>query len=74
MIHSRRSCGYGPPSTSRVSGSSSTTRAGSSLSQTVPNRGLGLLLTEQLSSELDITTSERGTRVALEKALPRATM
>ena len=38
-----------------------------------PNRGLGLLLTEKLSSELEITTSERGTRVALEKALPRAT-
>ena len=35
-----------------------------------PNRGLGLRLTEQLSSELEITTSERGTRVALEKALP----
>ena len=35
-----------------------------------PNRGLGLLLTEKLSSELEITTSERGTRVALEKALP----
>ena len=34
-----------------------------------PNRGLGLLLTEQLASELEITTSERGTRVALEKAL-----
>ena len=39
-----------------------------------PNRGLGLLLTEELSSELEITTSERGTRVALEKALPRATL
>ena len=39
-----------------------------------PNRGLGLLLTEKLSSELEITTSERGTRVALEKALPRATV
>ena len=39
-----------------------------------PNRGLGLLLTEKLSSELEITTSERGTRVALEKALPRATL
>ena len=38
-----------------------------------PNRGLGLLLTERLSSDLEITTSERGTRVALEKALPRAT-
>jgi serine phosphatase RsbU (regulator of sigma subunit)/anti-sigma regulatory factor (Ser/Thr protein kinase) len=38
-----------------------------------PNRGLGLLLTEELSSELEITTSGRGTRVALEKALPRAT-
>ena len=35
-----------------------------------PNRGLGLLLTEQLASQLDITTSERGTRVALEKTLP----
>ncbi len=34
-----------------------------------PHRGLGLQLTEQLASELDITTSERGTRVALEKAL-----
>jgi len=39
-----------------------------------PNRGLGLLLTEKLSSEFEITTSERGTRVALEKQLPRATM
>ena len=39
-----------------------------------PNRGLGLLLTEKLSSELEITTSERGTRVALEKAFPRATV
>lgn len=38
-----------------------------------PNRGLGLLLTEKLASELEITTSARGTRVALEKALPRAT-
>ena len=39
-----------------------------------PNRGLGLLLTEKLSSEFEITISERGTRVALEKALPRATL
>ena len=39
-----------------------------------PNRGLGLLLTEKLSSELEITTSDRGTRVALERALPRATL
>ena len=38
-----------------------------------PNRGLGLLLTQELASELEITTSERGTRVALEKAVPRAT-
>lgn len=38
-----------------------------------PNRGLGLLLTEKLTSELEVTTSERGTRVALEKAVSRAT-
>ncbi|HVH42720.1 MAG TPA: ATP-binding protein, partial [Labilithrix sp.] len=37
---------------------------------TRPHRGLGLQLTEKLTSELDITTSERGTRVALEKNLP----
>ena len=35
-----------------------------------PNRGLGLRLTEELASDLEITTSERGTTVALEKALP----
>jgi len=34
-----------------------------------PHRGLGLQLTEHLASKLDITTSERGTRVALEKCL-----
>ena len=39
-----------------------------------PNRGLGLLLTERLASEFEITTGDRGTRVALEKALPRATL
>jgi anti-sigma regulatory factor (Ser/Thr protein kinase) len=35
-----------------------------------PNRGLGLQLTEQLASEVEITTRERGTTVALEKELP----
>jgi len=35
-----------------------------------PNRGLGLRLTEELASDLEITTSERGTTVALEKVLP----
>lgn len=35
-----------------------------------PNRGLGLRLTEELASDLEITTSERGTTVALEKLLP----
>ena len=37
---------------------------------TRPHRGLGLQLTQTLASELDITTSERGTKVALEKNLP----
>ena len=35
-----------------------------------PNRGLGLQLTEELASEVEITTRERGTTVALEKDLP----
>ena len=35
-----------------------------------PNRGLGLRLTEELASEVEITTRERGTTVALEKDLP----
>jgi len=37
---------------------------------TRPHRGLGLQLTEKLASAFDITTSERGTKVALEKNLP----
>lgn len=34
-----------------------------------PHRGLGLRLTEQLASEFEIQTSERGTTVTLEKSL-----
>ncbi len=37
---------------------------------TRPHRGLGLQLAEKLASRLDITTSERGTKVALERPLP----
>jgi anti-sigma regulatory factor (Ser/Thr protein kinase)/GAF domain-containing protein len=37
-----------------------------------PNRGLGLRLTEELASDVEITTSGTGTKVVLEKDLPRA--
>ncbi len=38
-----------------------------------PDRGLGLRLTRELASSVEVATSERGTTVALEKNLPRAT-
>ena len=38
-----------------------------------PNRGLGLRLTEELTSDVEITTSARGTKVVLEKDLAAAT-
>lgn len=38
-----------------------------------PHRGLGLRLARELASTADVTTSDHGTTVALEKELPRAT-
>jgi anti-sigma regulatory factor (Ser/Thr protein kinase) len=37
-----------------------------------PDRGLGLRLAEQLASAVDITMTEAGTTVALEKRLPES--